>query len=259
MILLRTLLIFTLLFGFFSPSARAQANDPETFDRPQFLTGLGFDHFSRTISWDEGEGLSSLKALFFTLQEDIKVGRDMRLKLMAGLSLSSFNGLVFRELPISLEYGAGAIEGLVLGAALRSRLFKLGDFEIEAVGRVVSSFGSRKIWPLEGFPVEGEAIGRPSWFEVAAGARVVYLFFGKFYPYIAVSGNWLRGSFQMSQTLEDLSGQENKKVKGKSLFLAAFGGTFDVSPKLTIHGEAGFLPYAGGVDGAVSLGIFYVF
>jgi hypothetical protein len=38
------------------------------------------------------------------------------LSILAGFSLSDWNGLVFRELPFSVEYRAGAAGGPVLGA-----------------------------------------------------------------------------------------------------------------------------------------------
>jgi hypothetical protein len=224
-----------------------------------FAVGIGFDHLSRTIRWDGGESLSKLAANLVMVQGHLRTSDRFGLSVKAGLSLPSWNGLVFRELPISVEYQAGAAAGLALAAEIRAFLLRTGDFEIEGVGRIVSSFGFTKTWPLEGFAVEGNTRGRPVWFEATAGGRITTAFFGRFRPYLLVAGNFLWASFEMDQTLEDLVGSETKKGRGKSALATAFGASYEVNPRFSVIAEAILLPYPGGIDSSLSLGLSLAF
>ncbi len=225
----------------------------------RFLTGLGFEHFSRTIRLDGDEDQSRLKSLAFSLREDISLGENLGLTLKAGLSTSSFDSVLFTNLPISIDYRARSAKALELGAEFRAVLFRSGDFEIMGVGRIVSSMGLDKTWPLEGFAVDGEARSRSNRYEASVGPKITYLFFGKFRPYLFVYGDTLWGNLRVKESLEDLSGAETRKMKGKSVFGAAFGASFEMSPRLFLQTEAGFLPYPGGVDASVFLGTLFIF
>ncbi len=228
-------------------------------EKPGFAGGLGYDRLSRTISWDDGENISKLTANLVTLQGHCRFGERFGLSLKAGLSLPSFNGLVFRELPISIEYQAGAAEALALAGEIRGYLFRSSDFEIEAIGRIVSSIGFKKTWPLEGFAVDGETRGRQLWLEANIGGKATYTFFARFRPYLLIAGNLLRGKFEMDLTLEDLVGSETKAVKGKSALFTAFGASFEISPRFSVIAEVALLPYSGGVDSSLAFGISRVF
>jgi hypothetical protein len=228
-------------------------------EKSGFALGAGFDRLSRTISWDGGDNLSKLKSNLFTLQGNFRFSEGFGLSLKAGLSLPSFNGLVFRDLPVSIEYGAGPAEALALGAEIWGVLLRTGEIEIEGIARTVSSIGLTKTWPLEGFAVDGEIRGRQTWFEAVAGARITSTFFGRLRPYLLIAGDFLRGSFKVDEALEDLVGSETKKIKGKSAIFTAFGASFEISPRLTVVAEAALLPYPGGIDSCLSIGIFRVF
>jgi hypothetical protein len=221
--------------------------------------GAGFERLSRTISWDDGGGLSKLTANLITLQGHIRLGERFGLSLEAGLSLPSFNGLVFRELPISVEYQAGAAEALALAAEIRGFLLRTADFEIEGVGRIVSSIGFQKTWPLEDFAVDGETRGRPVWLDGRAGISLAHMGLGTVRPYLLVAADFLRGTFRMDQTLGDLDGSEKKAVQGKAVLFTALGVFFEISPRWSVVAEAALLPYAGGIDSSLSLGIARVF
>jgi len=221
--------------------------------------GLSYDHFSRTVAW-EGDEASS-KILFHRLSAtaDFGVGNGLVLSLSAGLSLSDFAALTFGSLPISLEFGGAPLKGLALGAELVAPVHKRGDFEIAAAGRFVYSFGMSKTWPLEGFAVEGNARGMSDCMETAIGPRVSYLFFGRVVPYLEVSVRWLWADFGMTETLGDLVGEERKQVGGDISFSAALGADAKVSDRLLVKAKGGIVPFAGGVDGSVSIGILYGF
>jgi hypothetical protein len=116
-----------------------------------------------------------------------------------------------------------------------------------------------KTWPLEGFAVEGEARGSSSWLEAAVGPRLSYLFFGRVVPYLEICARWLRADFEMSETLEDLGGAEKKLVRGDLQLSFALGADAAVTDRIVIEAKAGILPYTGGVNGLVSLGVLYKF
>jgi hypothetical protein len=224
-----------------------------------FMAGLNFNHFSRTTVWDGDTAASRLSASLVSARADIGFGKGLTLSLSAGLSLTDFEGLAFGTLPITLEYNASPMKGLVLGAELEALLLKLGGFEIKAAGRFVSSFGMSKTWPLEGFAVEGQAKGRSNWMEASAGPRLAYLLSDTFVPYLEVNALWLRADFRMEETLEDLQGLETKRIKGDLSFSVAIGGDARLSDRLTIKAKAGFVPYAGGADALASVGLLYTF
>lgn len=228
-------------------------------NRLAFGSGISYEHFVRTITWDDKAHQSKARADLITARGVVEFKPGLTIEVAAGLSLSNLNGLVFRNLPISLDYEAGAVTGLLLGAGVRAKLLSLSDFEIEGAGCFVYSLGFTKSWPLEGFAVEGNSQGGPTWFRASVGPRISYIFSSKFVPYVSVAADWFSGSFTMDQTLGDLTGHESKKLKAKSFMEISLGADYKVSEKLTFRGKAGFLPYPGGVDGGASVGFLYHF
>ncbi len=224
-----------------------------------FMAGLDFDHFSRTIVWDGDTSSSRLRASSVSARADLGFGKGLTLSLSAGLSFTGSDGLAFGTLPITLEYDASRLKGLVLGAGLEALLLRSGGFEIKAAGRFVSSFGMSKTWPLEGFAVEGEAKGRSNWMEASAGPRLTYVLPGAFLPYLEVNARWLRADIRMEETLEDLHGRETKRIGGDLSFSVALGGDVRVSDRMTVKAKAGLAPYAGGADVLASVGLLYMF
>jgi hypothetical protein len=247
-------LILTLAVGLASVRTLDAADN-----NPVWRTGISYERLSRTITWDGGASQSKLKADLITAREAIELKPGLAFELMAGLSLSNFNGLAFANLPISLDYEAGAAKGLLLGAGVRARLLTFGNFEIEGVGRFVYSLGFKTTWPLQGFAVPGNATGRPAWLEGSGGARLSYGSSGRFVPYAVVQASFFSGSFAMDEILGDLTGHEAKKLKSKNLLEVTLGADFRVAERLTLRAEAGILPYAGAVDGVASAGFLYRF
>jgi hypothetical protein len=224
-----------------------------------FMAGLDFDHFSRTIVWDGDTASSALRASLVSARAELGFGKGLTLSLSAGLSQTGFKGLAFGTLPITLEYDASPMKGLVLGAGLEVLILNSGNFEIKAAGRFVSSFGMSKTWPLEGFSVEGEAKGRTNWMEASAGPRLAYMLSDAIVPYLEVSVRWLRADFRMEETLGDLNGLETKRIHGDLSYSVALGGDARVSGWLTLKAKAGFVPRAGGADALASVGLLYAF
>ncbi|MGA2360911.1 MAG: hypothetical protein ABSG73_00470 [Candidatus Aminicenantales bacterium] len=226
-------------------------------NKASFRAGISFEHFSRTV--EDKVRLSKSSADLIMARAEIEPRPGLVFDLEAGFSLSNFNGLHFVHLPISIDYEAGAVTGLLIGAGVRAGLLRLGDFDIEGVGRFVYSPGSTKTWTLEGFSVPGTSRGGPTWMRASVGPRISYIFPGKFVPFLSILGSWFWGNFKLDETLSDLYGQETKKIRGKSLVEISLGADYKVSDRISLRAEAGFLPYAGGIDGTVSAGCLFFF
>lgn len=238
--------------------AAAAASAAESKVR-SFTAGVVFDHFSTTVVWAGDAETSRVLANMVSARAGFDLGPGLKFGLTAGLSLSDFNTLVFRDLPISLEFGSAALQGIALGAEVEAALFDFGDIEISAAGRIVSSFGLAKTWPLEGFAVPGQAVGKANWMEAWAGPRLAYRFSAGFVPYLEAAVRWLRADFLMEETLDDLHGAEKKRVQADFSFSVSLGGDIRLTDRLMARAKAGIAPFGGGVDGLVSLGLIFAF
>lgn len=232
---------------------------PERPGSALVAAGLNFDHLSRTATWAGDTGSTRMSSTLVTARAALGLDKGVTFSLFAGLSLTDFGGLAFTDLPVTLEFQAAPVKGLLLGGELDAPVINFGKFEIEATGRFVFSFGMSKAWPLEGFAVPGEAKGRPDWMEAAAGPRISYRSRGGFVPYIEVDALWFQADFRMTETLADLKVTEIKKMRGDFSIGASLGGELKLSPRLTARAEAGVRPYPGGVDGQATIGLFYLF
>jgi hypothetical protein len=221
--------------------------------------GLGFENFTRTVVWSGDEASSKITASRVAARANLELGQGLVLSLSAGLSFTDFENLTFSSLPISLEYGGSPVTGFTLGAEIAAPLKKFGDFEIGVAGRFVYSFGMSKTWPLEGFAVEGEAGGGPNWMEVAAGPRLAYLMFNRVRPFIELSARWFWAEFRMTETLGELAGTETKRVKGDFAVGATLGADADIGRHIEALVRASIMPFAGGVDSLLSIGVLYKF
>jgi hypothetical protein len=221
--------------------------------------GLAYDHFSRSVVWSGDEAASKILAHRISVRADIAMESGLVLAFTAGFSLSRFPALTFDGLPVSLQFDGASVGGFALGAEVEAPWRKYGDFEIGAVGWFVYSFGKTETWPLEGFAVEGQAEGLPSWMDIGVGPRVAYLSFDRVRPYLEVTARLLWAEFRMSEALGDLEAAETKKVKGDFALSIALGADARVTDRITVKAKAGFMPSSGGVDGLVSLGALYGF
>ncbi|MHB8093635.1 MAG: hypothetical protein ACYDH0_01710 [Candidatus Aminicenantales bacterium] len=221
--------------------------------------GLDAGVLSRTIRWDDGAQQSRMKAFSLALTGDFEFPFGLDLGVFAGLSLSDFKGMLFENLPISIEYQPGTASGILLGGEARKSLFVSGDFETGAAVRFVTSIGMKKTWPIEGFAVAGETSGKPNWSQISVGPRVSYKGFERFVPYAGLSLSWLWGDFELAETMGDLEGTELKKIKQKNILRISLGGDYALNSRIRVRGEAGWLPGSGGGDWSASIGLLSAF
>ncbi len=116
--------------------------------------------FSRTLTWDEGTRSSRLFNPQALVSFDYQVAPGFDLGLVAGYSLSNWNGLVFRNLPFSIDYQAGSINGLVIGAGLRKSFFVSGFWEMDAEARFTAHLGQASSFPIPGLAVTARPTSR---------------------------------------------------------------------------------------------------
>jgi hypothetical protein len=243
--------LFLALFFCLAPLALGQAGSSSS---PfSFKPGLRFDYFSRTISWDDNQATSELTSYFGSLVLEFEFGPRFSLAALIGYSSSNLDGLIFRHLPVSIDFNGGGMTGIILGGEIKASLVSGGGFDIAAFGQLLADLGSRKEWTIPGLVVSGTTAGTPTWMRASVGPLFTYKGWKDFSPYLFPSFDYLRGTFEMKETIQSLEGNEKKEIKGKSLFGIALGADFAATPKFTIKAEAGAYPYSGGLDYAVML------
>ncbi|MFB0566865.1 MAG: hypothetical protein ACETWK_14460 [Candidatus Aminicenantaceae bacterium] len=210
--------------------------------------GLGFEYFSRTINWDEDEYNSKMKACIFSFNLGFEIQEGFYLAAILGYSFSNLDGLIFRQLPFSVELQVGKIGGFLLGGEIKKTLITLKDFEIGLIGQFVYFLGKTDTWSIEKLNVEASVDGKPTWMRVLAGPVLIYKGYDYFYPYIFANFNKLWGTFKMDEKVQQLSGSEDKKISGKGLYGISTGAIYEVTNSFSIKGEASFIPIQNGVD-----------
>lgn len=221
--------------------------------------GLNYENFTQTVVWKGDTAPAKILANRISGRADLGLGRGAVVSLSAGLVLTDYKGLTFSGLPITLEYDAPPLAGFSFGAEAFVPVKRWSAFEISGTGRLVFSFVMSRTWTLDGFAVPGQAVGRASWLEAAAGPRLSYLNFGRIVPYVEVWARLFHSGFEMSETLGDLSGAETKRVPGDFSLSASLGVEAAVAGRVSVRAKAGIRPNAGRVDGLFSAGILYKF
>jgi hypothetical protein len=210
---------------------------------PVMKLGLGLEYFSRTLSWDDGLRSSPMTAAFGVARLEVELRKGFTLGACLGYGLSNFNGLVFRNLPFSLDYEAGTSGSFLAGIDGEADPFKIGDFEIGVLGRYVISLGGTKTLAISGLNASGTADARALWMRVQAGPVVRYMGYQDFTPYLALMYDRLWGTFTTTETVKELSGTEDKKIAGEGSIGAAFGVVYEPLANLSFRGEVGAIPY----------------
>lgn len=248
-----------LLILMFACSSSAQAQEQNLLNAVSISPGVGFEYFSRTINWDDGTSTSKLKSHFFTVETEIEFPRELYLRAVLGFSSSNYDSLIFRELPLSIELDVGNINGYILGADVKKGLIRSEALRIDVFAQFFYGLGTRTEWEIPGLTVEGTVEGKPRWMRVSAGPVFTYTGFASLFPYLYLSYNTLWGKFNMDQVIQDLTGNEQKKIKGESSVCVSPGFTFKLSDSLSLKSEANLMPYKDGMDFGVSIKVMYSF
>jgi hypothetical protein len=222
-------------------------------------TGAGFEYMARTLSWDDSEEDSTLKTMMFTFRPALEINRRITLGGIVGYALPDFDKVFFRELPLSLQLDLSSISSWVVGGELEAALFEIRDFEIGVRGEYVYYMGTEDTMEIPLPSADGEALTTSSWSRIHAGVQVTYIPYSFFYPYLRLAYDSLAGSFDVQQTILDLSGAQKRDFTSKGKFNAVVGLFYEPLDRLEIRGEVQIIPNGDNVDFAVAAGLTYVF
>ncbi len=222
--------------------AAGRAQDAE--QGPRMKLGLGLEYFSRTLTWDGDTRSSVMTAALGCLRLEYEIQKGFTLAAFLGYGFSNFNGLVFRGLPFSLDYEAGAAGGFLGGIEAEKSLFSTGDFEIGIQAQYVLSLGGTKSLTIAELNQAGTAEGKATWMRVQAGPVVRYTGYQDLTPYLTITYNRLWGTYTMNETVLELTGAEEKKIAGAGSIGAAFGIIYEALPNFSLKGEVAAIPYS---------------
>ncbi len=217
-------------------------------DPVRIRPSLQAEYFNRTITWDEEAYTSKLEALLFSFSLEVEPLKGFSANVTLGYSPSNFNGLVFRQMPFSVDLEGGYLGGMLLGGGLKNKFVVSQDWEMDLEAQFVMSLGSKASWLITELAQSGTLSGNGTWYRIQAGPVFWYKGFMYFSPYLRISFDKLWGTFHMEEVIGPLNGLEDKAVKGSGLFSVALGTFYEPSPAIGLRGEIYVLPRSKGVD-----------
>jgi hypothetical protein len=230
-----------LLFGLAGFSdAQSYTGNPEPMLK--INPGLGFEYFTKTIEEEGAGSATDLKTYMIHLRAGLIIREGFEVSAIVGYAFSDFNGMTFRNLPISVELQAGEMAGFIIGGEAKKSIFFMRDFGLDLFGQFVYYLGKKETWEVPGLSVEGSAEGKPSWMRGQVGPVISYFGINYLYPYIKICYNRLWGKFKMTQDIQELSGAEDKSFRGTNEYSAALGFIYEATDSLTIQTEALLMP-----------------
>ena len=253
-------LILVIVLALTMPAA---GQDPRGSGDSGFSAGLSLGYLSRTLSLN-GEGqdiLPKMTSLLGSLILEYEFQPGFVLAAHIGYSLSDFDGITFRQLPYSLEIDAdsGTIGGILLGAELEKSLLGGAALGLDIRALFFASLGLGKEWELPGLAVEGSAKGKPIWMKASVGPVLTYRGWKGVAPFLYPCFDYLWGSFEFEETVQELIGSEKKDIKGKGQFGLGLGSDFELSASLRFRAEASLYPHRDGTDYAFMIQTLFAF
>ena len=241
---IKTFCIGLLILVFLSGLIFSQDPEQSLLSDIKINSGIGLYYFSRTVRAEDEDTTSRIKCLFLTLNTEFKINDGFSITAILGYSISNFDSMTFRYIPVSLELDVGSIGGLLGGLDLNKNILRLRNFEMDIYGRIYYSMGVKQTWDIPGLSVEGTAEGKPSLLIVQVGPVFTYTGFAYFLPYVNISYNKLWGKFKMDETIQDLTGSEEKSLKSRSDLSLSIGCIYKISRNLTVKAEGILMPHS---------------
>jgi len=259
---MKKVLIILLISGitFFSTAGFLASASPLTVytSKINYATGLGYRFLNRTITWDDNEYSSSVKASLLTAQFSFSTDYGVTLTPLVGVVFQNFDHLVFRQLPLSVELEVGNMSGWVFGGNLSWQAIDYSGIGGGLKGEFLYILGTTNNWSIPGLAVEGKLTGKPTWWEARVGPLVTLTSLDNFTPFLWTGYSPWRGNFSLEETIESLNRTEEKELQGKSHIFITLGSVFNISAfraKLGVD----FYPGKDGLDMGATLQILYSF
>ncbi|MDD8031042.1 MAG: hypothetical protein PHQ25_03485 [Acidobacteriota bacterium] len=213
----------------------------QTWNKTTCQYGLTGELFNRGIKWEDQT--STLKSTNIMLEFKARnLANRFNLRLFGGLELAKMNGLLFENLPITLEYQGGNITGIIVGVRADTKLFTVSNFNIGVLAEFASYFGFKKSFEMTGFPVTAEAKAEPDWAQASGGLMVSYEALAGSQPFLELAVSHLWGSFKMTEQIEDLVGAQTVDLKSAGLLSITLGWNFFLVDKITITPRISLYP-----------------
>lgn len=238
-----------------APAAPAVGQMPDRPSPSGFQMGLGFEYFSQTIAWNDldAERTSEMTSALASLVLGYKIQPGFYLAAIVGYSSSNFGGLIFRHLPFSTVMAGGGMNGPLLGAELSVSIFRGRMIGLDASGQVLAYFGTARTSELPGLAVSGDAESTPSWMRATAGPVIRIGRSAGFRPYIYPNFRYLKGKYEVSETVQNLKGREKKDITGQGQIGLSAGAEIGLSEKFFLRAEGGLYPLKDGNDYTVNI------
>jgi hypothetical protein len=254
------IILAILSISVFTKFSSAQEQEQEMLRAISITAGIGYEFFSRTITWDD-DYTSRLKSYFLTFNTKFEFGKGFVFSAILGYAIpgTNYKELTFRRLPISVELDVGSIKGYIVGTEIRKTFLYAKDLQVDVLGQFFYYMGTKKEWEIPDLAVEGTVEGNPSWMRVSVGPVFTYVGFESFCPYFYLNFNKLWGKFKMVEAIQDLTGSENKKISGTGSFAASLGSIFKITKTFSLITEGSFLPHGDGVDFGLTVRAMYSF
>jgi hypothetical protein len=241
---IKTFFAGLLILMFSSGLIFSQYSEQSLLSDIKINSGIGLDYFSRTVRAEGEDTTNRIKCFFLTLNTEFEINDGLSITAILGYSISNFNSMTFRQIPISLELDVGSIGGLLGGLNLDMNVLRLRNFEMDISGRIYYSIGLKQTWDIPGLSVDGTAEGKPSLLTVQVGPVFTYTGFAYFFPYVNFSYNKLWGKFKMDETIQDLTGSEEKILTSRSDLSLSAGFIYELSKKITAKAEGILMPHS---------------
>lgn len=237
--------------------ASGQALRAQGQENTSWEFGLTGELYARGIKW--ADQTTSLKSTNMMLELRARnLGNIFNLSFFGGLGLPRPNGVVFDQLPLTLEYRGGSIAGLLFGARAEASLLPASDFNFGLLAEFSSYLGLKKDFALSGLVVPGTATASPSWSQATGGLRITYDALEGSQPFLEVAGSYFWGKFKMKEKIEDLEGEQTVDLKGSSYVSITAGWSFFLVDKITVVPKVRIFPGSKtGIGGGLS--IYYGF
>jgi len=248
---------------FLSLTMPAAGQDVGVSENSRFKVGLGVDYSSRglVLNDEEQDPIPNMTSLVAGLILEYEFEPGFSLSGHVGYSSSSFDSIFFRQLPFSVEIGSdsGSIGGILVGAEIEKSLLGGAGFGVDIRGQFFASLGLGKEWELPGLAVEGSVKGTPNWMRASAGPVLTYHGWKGVVPFLYPRLDYLWGTLEFEETVQELKETEKQDIKGKSLFGLGLGSDFELSSSLRVRAEASLYPREGGTDYSFMIRTLFAF